>query len=197
MAKKGGEYEREFAKELSLWFSKGKSSDIFWRTPGSGGRAKFRGRQGHTTANQHGDLMATDPSGIQLLNLLVLELKRGYSDQTIQDLLDRPKKYKKGKLAQNFFLEWLDQVSESAQQAGTPFWLLIWRRDYAEPLLIFPEELLPVFDNVRLNPLLLVCPDQHPTVYVTHIMNFWELDPLELVAELQSLNTVHKKMKKK
>ena len=36
-AVKGGNFERNFCKNLSLWVSEGRYQDVFWRTRGSGG----------------------------------------------------------------------------------------------------------------------------------------------------------------
>lgn len=68
---KGSEFERKVCKQLSLWVSKGKSVDLFWRSAMSGGRAtvaKGKVRQG-------GDITAVAPEGHVLTDYLYIECK--------------------------------------------------------------------------------------------------------------------------
>lgn len=89
MTNKGTPFERKICKLLSKWCSGGKSDAIFWRTSISGGRATVRAKKGLETPNSYGDVCAIDPLGIPLMDLVSIELKRGYSKQlTLQDLLD-------------------------------------------------------------------------------------------------------------
>ena len=122
-SKKGNPFELEVCRLLSRWWSGGARDDVFYRTGGSGGRATRRGRAGRGTANQCGDVGASDPDGRPLTLLLALEIKRGYSRDTLHDLLDRP-----GGRASAYEL-WMAQARESARHAGAPGWLIIHRRD--------------------------------------------------------------------
>jgi len=79
---KGGNFEREIAKELSLWYSKGKRDDLIWRTHGSGGRATQRAKSDKDTKYQHGDLTFSDPCVKELFDVFNFELKTGYSRKT-------------------------------------------------------------------------------------------------------------------
>lgn len=134
MGQKGSKFERDLCRQLSRWWS-GNRDDIFWRVGGSGGRAKFRGRSGRQTHGQHGDICATHPSGEVLIDLLTIELKRGYNTVTCLDVLDLPQRGKKvGK-----FREWFDQVWESHDQAGSYAWLLIVKRDMRFPIVFMPN----------------------------------------------------------
>jgi len=93
MADKGSGFERSICKQLSKWCSNGESDAVFWRTSTSGARATVRARKGLETPNSYGDVTAIDPIGTPLINLVSIELKRGYSGQlTIQDLLDSNQK---------------------------------------------------------------------------------------------------------
>lgn len=76
---KGGGYERDLSKELSLYWTNGERDDIFWRTSQSGGRAKSRIYTGQKTAYSYGDITFIDPLGKPLLDLAVIEAKRGYT----------------------------------------------------------------------------------------------------------------------
>jgi len=89
MAQKGSGFERGTCKQLSLWWTDEKEDNIFWRSTTSGARATVRAKKGLKTPNSYGDVCAIDPSGDSLIDLISIELKRGYSGQlTIQDLLD-------------------------------------------------------------------------------------------------------------
>lgn len=134
---KGGAYEREVAKTLSLWWSGGKTDAVFWRTSNSGGRATVRGRRNLATVNQHGDLCAVDSTGQPFLDLFVCELKRGYSGESIANLLDRHPR-----MAMQTYEAWIDKAERDREAAGVPYWLLIARRDGRAAMAYLPEEAL-------------------------------------------------------
>jgi len=75
---KGGEWERDLSKMLSLWWTHGDRDDVIWRTHGSGSRATTRSRKGLGTLGAAGDLMATDPIAEPLFAYWLAEAKRGY-----------------------------------------------------------------------------------------------------------------------
>jgi hypothetical protein len=79
---KGGSFEREIAKLLSLWWSDGEREDIFGRSDGSGGRFTQRRKAGKSTANMAGDLTFTDSIGEPLIAAWSIELKTGYGKKT-------------------------------------------------------------------------------------------------------------------
>ena len=130
---KGGNFEREFCKALSLWWSKGDSDSVFWRTSNSGGRATVRHRGNKKTKGQHGDVCATEPEGKPLIDAITIELKRGYSRSTIADLLDRPLS-----AAAQTYEAWIEKARRSKEAAGTPYWLLVARRDRREAVAFMP-----------------------------------------------------------
>jgi hypothetical protein len=130
---KGSGFEREMSKMLSLWWTKGKREDVFWRSTTSGARATVRSRSGKATFGQYGDVQATDPIGQPLLDVCNIELKRGYSTQTVAHLLDslpgnKPQAYE-------LFIE---QARADHKKAGSMFWLLIVKRDRRQPLVLIP-----------------------------------------------------------
>jgi hypothetical protein len=134
-SKKGSKYERQFSVMLSLWWTNGKNDDCFWRTAGSGGRARRRGAQ-KRTHGQHGDICATHPDGESLTKLLTLELKCGYNRDTIANLLDQVPG-----AARQEYETWLGKTIEAASQAGTVSWLLVHHRDRRSNIVFFPDEL--------------------------------------------------------
>jgi hypothetical protein len=126
---KGSSFEREMAKQLSLWWSTGSREDLFWRSAGSGGRATQRAKSGKSTANSAGDLMAMDADGQKLLDVVTIELKRGYNSCTIQDLFDKANMH-------GGFCDFVAQAMTSASLAGTPHWMVIHKRDRRDPVVV-------------------------------------------------------------
>lgn len=135
-SRKGGAFERELSKALSLWWTDGERDDVFWRTSQSGGRATVRARKGKTTYGQHGDLQAVDPVGAPLTRLLSIEAKRGYRDAHVGNALDcKPGNKPKG------WDEFVAQAQRECREAGIPFWFLIVRRNGRQALVYFPQAL--------------------------------------------------------
>ncbi len=140
---KGSTYERDMCRQLSLWWTADARDDVFWRTSGSGARAKVRGRSGAATAGQHGDIGATDPIGAPLIDIFTIELKRGYSEYTFQDLIDR-----NPTAGVQEWERFLLQTIESQEQAGSLSWLLITRRDRRRALVWVPWWMLRTLQDV-------------------------------------------------
>jgi hypothetical protein len=76
---KGGNFENEVCKQLSLAYSKGTRDDLFARTDGSGGKATRRRKKGLETANATGDIGIADVIGKPLIDSWGIECKAGYS----------------------------------------------------------------------------------------------------------------------
>lgn len=131
---KGGRFEREIPKLLSMWWTEGERDDVFWRVGGSGGRAKVRGRKGQSTANQHSDICATDSCGESLTKFMAIELKCGYNDVTFHNLLERSEDQVKG----HKLFEWIEQVQEAQKQSGAMTWCIIHKRDRHNAIMIVP-----------------------------------------------------------
>lgn len=124
---KGSAYERDFCKRLSRWWTDGKRDDVFYRTSNSGGRASTRAKKGETTFGQYGDVCASDPIGLPLIKATTIELKRGYNNSTIHNLLDKTERHKEQQ-----FEKWYKQITTDAERAGSIGWLLVTRRDRRE-----------------------------------------------------------------
>lgn len=133
-AAKGSAFERWFCGQLSLWWSGGKDTDIFWRTAGSGGRATNRGRKGKQTAGAYGDIAATDHRGQPVLSLMAIEVKRGYQKDTIQDALDKP-----AHAARQTYEDWILQAEQSAKLAGSVGWAVVFRRNRRVAMIMLPQ----------------------------------------------------------
>lgn len=177
MAKKGGIYERELAVRLSIWWSQdfpeGPRQDIFWRSTQSGGRATTRMKKGKKTSGSYGDLAAIDPLGQPLLELFTIEIKRGYSKDTIHDLLDLPAKRQKN----STYGKWFTKVQRDAKAAGSISWLLITRRDQRRALAFVPVATFNSIARLQVPPVdltdltLLQFEEYHP-VYCFPLENF-------------------------
>ena len=140
-SKKGSQFEREIPVALSKWWTNGEREDVFWRRD-SGARAKRRSREGKHTFGAHGDICAIDPIGLPLTNIMTLELKRGYGQWSLMDVIDRPpmRKGQKNRTLQKFE-EFLEQVVEDSQAVNT-YPVLITKRDKRQELIILPHTLL-------------------------------------------------------
>lgn len=123
---KGGDFERLVGPHLSLWWTGGRHDDTIWHTHGSGGRATTRRRAGKRTSGQAGDLCSTDPLSRGLFRLFAFELKIGYQQVKLNDLIDRPANaaYQK-----DGWDGWMDQVLTAKQESGAAWGCLIHHRN--------------------------------------------------------------------
>ena len=158
---KGSAFERTVCKQLSLWWTDGDRDDVFWRTSNSGGRATIRGRQSKATFGQYGDIQATDPIGQPLMNACAIECKKGYKQATLSDIVDRPDKLK----GKSDYQKFIEQAIAQAAAAGTPFWLLITKRDARNALIAMPFSL---YGELRKRPGISRC---YPQVYASICVN--------------------------
>jgi hypothetical protein len=134
---KGGNFEREVSKDLSLWWSNGERDDIFWHTGGSGSRFTSRRKQNKDTAYQGGDITFTDPIGEPLIKMFSIELKTGYGSK-------RKSKAQRRKVITNWALmDFLDS------NQGLPIFGEFWAQSLEdaelsgrEPLLIFRRNMM-------------------------------------------------------
>ena len=133
---KGSDFERQICKELGLWWTNNERDDIFWRSSNSGGRATVRSRQDKGTFGQYGDVQATDPIGQPLIDLCTIELKRGYGNASVGDVID-----KGPKAAEQMWETWVRQAKEDHEKAGSFSWLLITKRDRRSSMVFLPLKL--------------------------------------------------------
>lgn len=121
-AKKGSTFERNFSRRLSMWWTAGDHDDWFWRSHGSGGRATQRSRRGQQTTGYAGDITATHSDAYPLLDFMSFELKCGYKNVHVADVIEagthnRPK-----------WLSFWEQAEESAEQNRSIGWCLVTQR---------------------------------------------------------------------
>jgi len=133
---KGTQFEREICKQISLWWTENERDDIFWRSSNSGGRATVRDRQSKQTFGQYGDVQATDPIGQPLIDLCTIEIKRGYGNASVGDVVD-----KSPTAAEQKWEKFVMQAKGDAEKAGSVAWLLITKRDRRDTMCFFPTAL--------------------------------------------------------
>lgn len=143
---KGSKYERDVCRQLSEWWSQGERDDIFWRTAASGGRATQRNKSKRRTFGQYGDIQAVDPIGSPFMRLVTLELKRGYSKSSFADAVDRSLL-----AAPQMWEDFVEQASTAAELSGTPFWMLVQKRDSREALVFFPRSFYVALDAAEID----------------------------------------------
>jgi len=134
--RKGSSFERKICKKLSLWWTGSERDDVFWRTAGSGARAKVRSKKGKGTFGQYGDIQAVDPIGQPLLDVCSIELKIGYGKYSILDILDKPTKTVKQQ-----FEDFLEQANDDRKNAGVEWVMLITKRDRRVPIITISSSL--------------------------------------------------------
>jgi len=132
---KGGQFERDFSRDLSLWWTKGKRDDIFWRTAGSGARATVRTKQGKSTAGQYGDITATDPVGKLLIDNILFELKNGYPEAEIEKLINYSLTKKNAAAGTDLYSKWIEKCEKSCKASKIPGWMIVHKRANREPLI--------------------------------------------------------------
>lgn len=129
---KGSSFERDICKKLSLWWTHGQRDDIFWRSAGSGARATNAHRMGGYVSNAEGDISYSDSIGKPFIDFFCVELKAGYSNWSVMDLLETNQKVTQ-------FEKFWEQVSESALHCKA-FPLLIYRKDRKNVIVAFDFE---------------------------------------------------------
>jgi hypothetical protein len=72
---KGGAFEREVCKRLSLWLSQGRRSDLLWRSSMSGGRATVQMNAGKINLAQSGDVSAIGQEAYGFCEQTFVEIK--------------------------------------------------------------------------------------------------------------------------
>jgi len=138
---KGGSFEREIARDLSLWWSFGKRDDIFYRSHASGARFTQRKKAGKDTAYQSGDITCSDPDGKDFIDRFSVECKTGYGSKSkkgvvrwdILDLIDSKQK------ETVFNKMWKQCINDAISCGKTP--ILIFRRNQRSPCIVFKNAL--------------------------------------------------------
>lgn len=170
---KGDQFERDISRDLSEWWTDGDRDDIYWRTSQSGGRATTRRKKGKSTKNQCGDVAATDPIGLPLVQLMTIELKRGYPKSNIGDVFDRPDHLNPTEWEQHWQQAW-----EASTNEGTFGPCLIIHRTRRERMIYLSNEVVNALRHGAAIPTPSIRfdyeyePGNHETVFAEQLRHF-------------------------
>lgn len=140
---KGGTFEREVCKQLSLWWSEGLRGDIFWRTSGSGSRCTVRAKQDKQTVNSAGDVCYLDESGKELIDSYLIELKRGYNNEmSLNKLIDSG-------VANPMLISIWEKAKSEAKKSGRKYVILIYKRDRRKSMVVVSRVLFDILQRHR------------------------------------------------
>lgn len=190
---KGGSFEGEISKRLSLWFSDGEDESIFWRTSASGARATMRRKNNKDVQiDDFGDLKAESPLGKPLTDFFSIELKTGYAKKakskakkyggkevikiTNWDILDA---IDSNQIKPQFYEFWEQAENDATKASKEP--LLIFRRNNKQPSIAMYTDIFntfvkrcghPEFEFLSLN----FCSDNlcFPSISICNLYKFFE-----------------------
>jgi hypothetical protein len=137
---KGGNFEREISADLSNWWSNGTDDNIFYRSPGSGGRFTARRGSGkELQEEQGGDIIAIKPEGKLLTDVVLFEAKTGYGkkqkgEMIRWDILD----FMDSRQDKPVLSKMWDQCSRDANLTKR-IPVLIFRRNRRHPCMMFTK----------------------------------------------------------
>ena len=172
-SKKGGQFEREFSKLLSLWYTENERDDVFWRTSGSGARATTRRKQQKRTKYEYGDISFRDPIGLPFIDYFLLELKRGYTkDIDVLSLLD-------GQKGKSILLRWWDKAVEEMSFAKRKAVLLVIRRNNKKECIVISAYTFRTFKNLGFNGEFIRIKSKKTHLIIIPLENFFQQIPIK------------------
>ena len=128
----GNDYEREFSRKLSLWFTNNVSDDVCWRDLGSGSRSTQRDKQGKTSIRD-GDIVAMDLKYQKFFNVFHVDTK---SLGKVHLMLINSKNIKSSQL----FQEWKKVSSDATKFNKIPLMFVKARNDRKIPEFILLDK---------------------------------------------------------
>lgn len=156
MPAKGGIFERDISRQLSLWWTKGKTDDCFWRN-----RTR-RTIYAYNAQMQEGDIVAVREIGTPFTDMFCIECKAGYSLKKNPTRKTKEKRSQIKEKVKNIpwdLLEILDAAGNYENFTIVKFWeqaqkaavlthkipLLIFKRDYHAPVIVVNDKFLNLF----------------------------------------------------
>ena len=143
-SRKGGQFERDICKQLSLWWTRNERDDVFWRTSQSGGRATTRRKKGMSTSDSSGDLQAQSTVGRAFTRHFLVEIKRGYSQKLspservgILPILDNLPTQKR----EPVLLEWWRKALKECIEDNRKWPMIIFKRDRSQTCIVISQAL--------------------------------------------------------
>jgi hypothetical protein len=137
-------------------------------------------KTGQKTFGQYGDIHAVDPIGQPLMDLVTIEAKKGYNKESAFNAMD---KIPVGGMTHPCQWEkFLEQVRTDSKNAGTPYWMLVHRRDHRDIMVFIPLGLCEALGRLRqAQPSMLITTQEGLQVFATTFDEFIECaDPEEI-----------------
>jgi len=136
-SQKGSQFERDMAREISLWWTDGKDNDAFWRVLGSGGMATNKVKAGKSITNaSFNDIEAKTADAFSFTNKVICELKRGYKNWSIMDIMDSPN------VSKQVWAKFHDQVVTAQTSSNRKYWIVIFKRDHRKIMVMMCPSLV-------------------------------------------------------
>jgi hypothetical protein len=132
--RKGGNYERQIAKRLSLWITQGKNENGLWRSSSSGATATIGKKKGEINPYQCGDLCAVSPDCYNFAEKIYVEIK-SYKQLNITNFI-----FNRPSILEKF---WKIALQESKDYNKEP--IIVAKENNFPELIIFRKKL---FDNL-------------------------------------------------
>jgi len=157
---KGSAFEREIAKDISLWLTDGKRNDCIWRTAGSGAKSTVT-----NSDTMIGDLMAIRKEATNFFSRINVELKH-YADLNFLGINNK-----------NFKLEdWWKQVDGDSKRSNT-IPLLIFRINHRGTWVAYRYHMIKLFKEGSLllnnNFIQVYFKDIEETIYIETYESFF------------------------
>ena len=142
-SRKGGSFERNVSKQLSLWRTEGSRDNIYWRAISSGGKFTVEEKKGvHSNKRHIGDLTSIDPLGDWLIDYFAFECKR-YENLYMEDIVYGPPTPEKPR---GLIAFWQKHIALSKAHNKVPIMLV--KEDYKPAIVVLePIVLLEFFRN--------------------------------------------------
>lgn len=177
---KGKDFEREIAKDMSLWLTNGEDQDTIWYTKSSGGRATRR-IQAHQVSSRfdHGDLGPDGSKAEYFFETFSCELKTGYGKKgkkqttlwAVMDIIDSQQQ------TPMFYDFWWQAVNDAQESNREP--ILIFRRNrrtaciamnhYVFNSFMSCKNTKPEFDIMSID-----LSDYEPAIRICNLRNFFD-----------------------
>lgn len=147
---KGGVFENQVCRQLSLWISNKRTPFLFARSSQSGGRASFAAKKARQKREQAppvtdtGDIVATSAEGLLLTDRVIVEAKKGYDDK-----IRMPNCFFKH---DNLFWSFIDQAKRASIDKfnESDRWWLILKQDFQPTWVFMPETEFQLLDDLNL-----------------------------------------------
>jgi len=123
---KGGDFEREISKSLTVWLTGKEKPYAYWRMPGSGSLSTIH----EQNKNLSGDITAILPEAEFLTNSFSIECKTGYPQTSFWQHFGRVKNF-------NIEIFWRQAFEDSSRAGKHP--MLIYRKKGRKPIIGISE----------------------------------------------------------